>query len=235
MVYLLSRVVGVVAWVGRVINPIGIFIRVFDWTIGIDETQQTRDDHLEPLVEAVEAHEIEYKVSKQVLIEEVGRQHRGSISQISRGESVLSVSIALIAVFVGELPAAISLPFGISLPLPSITTLLLILSVILVTSVFFRRTAIAAAAFSKPNVFDSYNTLMTKLAWNGGTLKYSRLASNILILQIMKEWDERYYRLTLQIMADLVKDGDFGFREGLNRYWDEIWVIMEDKYRWLSR
>lgn len=124
LVYILSRMVGFVGLIGRVLNPVPLFVWFFDVVVGFKEAEKLRDHHAEALVDAVEARELEYGTSKQVLIEKTQNSHQESLARISRGESILSIGIAIIAVFIEELPGSISL-LSISLPIPALETLLL--------------------------------------------------------------------------------------------------------------
>lgn len=234
MIYVLSRVVGFVGLVGGLVNPAPVFNRLFDWIIGVDRAERSRDEHAEALVGAVAAHDIEYRTSKQVLIKETRENHRASISRISRGESVVSISIALLAVFANGIPPELGLPFGVSIALPSLNGVLFLLTIMLVVSVFFREVAVETLAFSAPSVFDSYDELMTQLAWNGGTLSQSRVAYNTLLLQILRDWDESFYQLYLGMIADYVEKGGFPKRKAWQRYGADAMEIVNEKYEWLD-
>lgn len=229
-VFILSWVVTVVGWMGKLVNPTPAFRLLFDWLIGFGKAEQMSDEHADALVDSVAAWEIEYDVSKQVLIEQARENHRRSISRISRGESVLSISIALIAVLVKQVPSTVPLPLGLSLSLPSVNTILLVLTVVLVISVFFRETAVEAQVFSSPTVFDTYDELMTKLAWNGGTLSESRVSYNLLVLQILREWDERFYHLYLRMISDFIEEKGFSKHEALKKYLPIAMDLIEEKY-----
>lgn len=231
IVYVLSRVVGVVGWAGRRVNPALLFALMYDRMIGFEKMERMRDERGEALADAVAARGIEHNVSKQVLIEEARANHRKSISQFSRGESVLSISIAIIAVLVKQLPTTLQLPFGVSVSFPSLNTVLLLLTLLLIVSVFFRQTAIEALAFSSLSVFDSYDELMTKRAWNGGTLSYSKLAYNTLVLQVFREWDEAFYQLYLRMIADMMEHGLMARREMVKKYYPEMAEVVMGKFR----
>jgi hypothetical protein len=240
ILYILSQVVRFVGWIGGLANPNPLFSRLFDWVIGFERAHQMRDEHAEELVDAVAAREIEYDVSKQVLIEETREQHQKSVSRISRGESVLSLSIAFLAVLMKELPANLQLPCGLpshlhrlcglAIPLPSLNVVLLVLTAILVVSVFFRQTAIEAHAFTSPSVFDTYDGLMTKLAWNGAILGQTKLAFNMVALQIMREFDDRIYQMVLDLMAEHVEHDGIDRREAMETYGSEVFEILTEKW-----
>lgn len=229
-VSLLSRLVGLVGLIGIIVGRFSVFSWLFDWLIGFEKAERRRDEHEQALVNAVAAYEIDYQVSKQELIEEIRENHRKSISQIARGESVLSVTIALIAVLIDELPGTIEIVLGITLPLPTVNTILLILTILLVASVAFKQIAIEAQAFSSPTVFDSYDALMTKLAWNQTTLRSTRTPTNLLAFEIWRQIDERFYQLYLEMFADVVREGGISKIEGLSRYGREAIEIAEDKF-----
>jgi len=230
IVYVLSRLVALVGRIGKTFNLSPLFDWLFDWLIGYDNANQMREEHANSLVNAVADREIEYRVSKQLLIKEAQKNHRDSVSQISRGESILSILIAVIAVFVEKLPARTDLPIGVSVPLPSLNQLLLALTLILVISVFFRQTAIENQAFPSPSVFETYDELMTKLAWNGGVLAETRVIYYLLVLQICREWDERFYRVYLRMIAEFASKEGLSKRGAIRLYWPEFYQIINDKY-----
>lgn len=228
-VYLLSRIVWLVGIVGRLVNLGTLFAWIFDRVIGFESASDIRDEHREALVDAVAAREIEYCQSKRAMVEQIQEQHQTSTEQITRGESVVSISIALIVLFINQVPAIVYLPFGFVLPLPSLNTLLFILTTALVSSVFFRHTAIESQAFTDPSVFDSYDELMIQLAWNSGTLARSRVGFNLLSLQLIREFDEQFYQLYLRMIAKIV-DGDGISRiEALKEFGSDAIAIAENK------
>lgn len=230
VIYVLSRIVAVVARAGELINPNPVFTWLFDWMIGWETAEQMRDDHKDALVEAVAARDIQYGGSKQVLIEESQNLHRESLSNISRGESLFTISIALIAALGTELPETATILFGLQIPLPSVNALLLILTVILVASVFLRETAIQSQAFKSPSVFDSYEELIVKVAWNGGTLSQTRLMSNLLLVQILRETDEDLYQLYLDFIAEYIAKDGISRQETVVRFVSYAYKIVLRKW-----
>lgn len=228
--YILSRIVEFVGLIGGVVNPTPIFAKIFDWTIGFKNAKQMRDEHAKSLVPAVESREIDYDVSKQVLIKETEKQRQESIARITRGESIVSIIIAVLALWVGELPSEIHLPLDATVPLIPLDTILLLLVSLLVASVFFREVSVQAQAFTSPSVFESYDELMTKMAWNGGTLSQTRVLYNTLVLQILREWDMRFYELYLELIADYVEQDGIPLFEAMERYGSDAYEIVQDKY-----
>jgi hypothetical protein len=229
-VYLISRVVWLVGAVGRLVNPGVLFAGVFDRVIGFERAARIRDEHKGALVDAVAAREMEYPLSKRAMVKQIREQHQKSTEQITRGESMVSISIALIALFVKQVPAIVYLPFGFSLPLPSLNTLLLVLTTALVSSVFFRQTAIKSQAFTDPSVFDSYDELMTQLAWNGGTLARSRVGFNLLSLQLLREFDEQFYQLYLEMAVKIVEENGISRTEALKEFGSDAIAIVDNKF-----
>lgn len=227
LVYTLSRMVWLVGIVGGLLNPSPLFSLIFDRIIGIDKAELIRNEHAEALIGAVEAREIDYGESKQVLIEKTREGHQESLSRISRGESILSISIALVAVFVEEIPRTVELPMDISLPIPSLETILLLFTVVLICSVFLRETAIEALSFDSPSVFDSHDELMTKWAWNEGAVPHSLLSYNTLLLQVIRDWDERHYENYLDLIATFVESDDFSKIDALQEYWTRSYQVAQ--------
>lgn len=147
-----------------------------------------------------------------------------SIARISRGESVLSVGIATVAPLISELPN----------PPNYFRWVLFGLAVVLVVTVLFRETAIEALAFTSESPFDSYPGLHTKRAWNGGTLKKSNVTRNTLFMIILKEWDEQFYQIYLDLIADYIAKPEKSCIELINKFLPDIYKVLDGKYEFIT-
>lgn len=195
-----------------------IFVRLFDVLFGFERAAKIRAQHGHALEEAVDKRDLEYDFSKQFPIERSRENRQESISRISRGESVLSTVIAGLAITISESPTAI----------PDLRWILFGLTIILVTAVLFRETAIDAFAFTDESPFDSYPGLNTKRSWNGGTLKKSRVTLNMLLIILMRELDERFYQLYLEVIAEYIEKDGISRSYVIREYLPGIVEVVED-------
>lgn len=198
IVFVMSGVVQFISWIGSKANPSPYMRSIFDWLIGFDNAEKIRNDHADALTHAYAKRDLKPQGSKQAYAKSARIGHRKSLTQLSRGESFLSLAIAIIAISFDELPP----------PLPPLKLVLLGLTILVITSVFFRETVIFAFAFHYPSVFESFPQLMLKDNWNKGTLTNSRIEVEMLWLEILRQYNQQYYDLYIDFLIEYVGNED---------------------------